>query len=143
MKKLLFFSLILFAAYAVKAQDYTVNSLGAPIQIVTNDTITDTGYDDVTVLLKPPAGYVYNVTVQVIGAPVSGTHHINLDYYQSLDGTNWELISSGTDLSSGNLVELFTDVNGYYGRYFKLLYTGGASQVTKINAYLYVLPYKQ
>jgi hypothetical protein len=141
MKKLIFFFLLLFAAYIADAQDFTVYKTGVT-QIVTNDTITDTGTDDVVILLKPGNDYVFNVVVQVIGTAISGTLSITPAYYTSLDGSNWELISTDTEITSANLVEFFTDENGFYGRYLKMVYTGSGTEVAKVNAYLYVVPYK-
>lgn len=142
MKKLLFFFLLLFTAYALNAQDYIIYKLGAPTRIVTNDTITDTGSDTVTILLKPPKGYVYNVAVQFIGVAVSGTLSITPTYAQSLDGVNYETIEADTEITSANLVEFFTDVNGFYGRYLRIIYAGSGTEVAKVNAYLYATPYK-
>ena len=141
MKKLLFFFLLLFAVFAVNAQDYTITSVGVT-QIVTNDTITDTGSDTVTILLKPPKDYVYNLSVQFIGKAVSGTLSITPTYSQSLDGTNFELIVADTEITSANLVEDWTDVNGFYGRYLRIIYAGSGTEVGTVNAHLYATPYK-
>lgn len=141
MKKLLFFFLVLFAAYAVNAQDYTVTSIGVT-QIVTNDTLTDTGSDTVTILLKPPKGYVYNLSSEFIGTAISGTLSVTATYAQSLDGVNYENITADTEITSANLVEFWTDENGFYGRYLRIIYAGSGTEVGKVNAYLYAVPYK-
>jgi hypothetical protein len=141
MKKLIFFFLLMAFAFVVNAQDYTITSVGVT-RIVTNDTLTDTGSDTVTILLKPPKDYVYNLSCQFIGAAVSGTLSVTATYSQSLDGTNFELIAADTEITSANLVENWTDEAGFYGRYLRIIYAGAGTEVCKVNAYLYAVPFK-
>lgn len=141
MKKLIFLLLVMFA-FLVNAQDFTVYKLEAPIRIVTNDTIGNSGADTVDILFKLQGDWVWNYSVQFIVATISGTISITPSYYESLDGTNFELIATDTELTSGNLVEFFTDENGFYSRYLRIIYVGGGTQSTKVNAYLYAIPYK-
>jgi len=139
MKRFIVFSAFLFAAIGyVAAQDYTIYKVGAaPTQIVTNDTITNTGTDDVTVLLKLPDNEPVGLAVEMIAANVSGTTDIDVNYQSSLDGTNFYTVASDS-LASGNLTYIHEDIDGFTGRYLKVVYTGVGTNVTKINGYIYV-----
>ena len=138
MKKLFFLIALLVAAIGLQAQDYTIYQVGqAPTQIITNDTITNTGTDNVTVLLKLPQNEAVGLAVEMIAANVSGTTDIDVNYESSLDGTNFYTVASDS-LASGNLTYIHEDVNGFTGRYLRVTYTGVGTNVTKINGYIYV-----
>lgn len=139
MRKVLFILALLVAAISIQAQDYTITGVTAPLQVVTNDTITDTGADTVDILLKIPHFEPWGLSAQVVCTNATGTTDIDVDIYSSIDGTNYHLIDTEDNVLTANSAEL-EDVDGYTGRYLRIIYMGGAgsTQTTDINAYIYV-----
>ncbi|MCK4823416.1 hypothetical protein KA005_47130 [bacterium] len=121
----------------MNAQDFTIYKVGSPTQIVTTDTIDDTGTDNVTLLLKLQQGRAWDLAVQVTAITKTGTVDIDVDYEGSLDGSSWYTITSDS-LASGNLTYLYED-DGFHARYLRLTYTGVGTQKTTIDAWAWVM----
>jgi len=139
MRKLLGLIILLVAWTSLSAQDYTLYQVGSPTQVVTNDTITDDGADTVDILLKIPHYEPWGLSAQVVCTNATGTTDIDVDIYSSIDGTNWHLIDTEDNVLTTASAEL-EDVNGFTGRYLRIIYMGGAgsTQTTDINAYVYI-----
>ena len=138
MKKTLFILALLIAAIGMQAQDFTLYQAGLT-QVVTSDTIEDTGADTVDILLKIPQYEPWGLSAQVVCANGTGTTDIDVDIYTSIDGTNFHLIDTEDAVLTAASAEI-EDVNGYTGRYLRIIYMGGAgsTQTTGINAYVYI-----
>ena len=133
MKKLFLILVLAAFAFCVNAQpDFTIYKVGTPTQIVTTDTIDDTGTDNVSVLLKIPQGKAWDLVVQVTAINKTGTTDIDVDYEGSLDGTSFYTIASDS-LAADNLTYLYED-DGFPGYYLRVTYTGvGSQKSTKIG----------
>ena len=138
MKRLFIFIALLVIAVGLNAQDFTLYQAGLT-KVVTNDTITNDGADTVDVLLKIPYFEPWGLSAQVVCTNATGTTDIDVDIYTSIDGTNFHLIDTEDNVLTANSAE-FEDVDGYTGRYFRIIYMGGsgATQTTDINAYVYI-----
>lgn len=138
MKRLIFLFALIVAAAAISAQDFTIYQVGqSPTQIVTADTVTDTGTDNVSVLVKLPQNEFVGYGVIIVAANLTGTTDIDVNYQVSMDGTSWHTIASDS-LASGNLTYLHEDVDGFTSRYLRVLYTGVGTQSSTVNAWIYV-----
>ena len=104
---------------------------------MSSDTINNTQSGDTTVLFKFKNDEPYYVTVHVIGAQISGTTDIDVDYEWSNDGTNFVTISSDS-LASGNLQYMFEET-AFAARYFRMTWTGVGTNSTRVKAYMNVL----
>lgn len=138
--------LLLFVA-GMSAQDFTIHKPGVT-QIVTNDTIANTGTDDVVVKFAVPSGSAnaFNYAMQMTATTISGTPAIVPQLAYSVDGTNYVNIAnvaSDTLVAAQGLSNIKVDGDGFYCPYLRVTYTGYGTQSTKVNAYLYVLLYKQ
>ena len=131
-------AIALIGVNTVQAQDFTVVKTGVTA-IVALDTITDTGTDNKSALLKIQFGEVWGVSVLTTIASLTGTHDIDLEIQSSIDGTNWYSVATAT-LATTTLVHYYEDINGFTGRYIRVLYPGGAgaTQTTTVKADLYV-----
>jgi len=121
------------------AQDYTLYRVSSPTQVVTNDTIEDTGADTVDVLLKIPHYEPWGLSAQVVCTNATETTDIDVDIYTSITGASWHLVDTEDNVLTTKSAE-FEDVDGYTGRYFRIIYMGGSgsTQTTDINAYVYI-----
>lgn len=139
MKRLLFIVALIASVALVSAQDFTLSHVTAPIQVVTTDTITDTGGDTVLILLKIPYWEPWGLSAQLIAVNASGTTDVDVDFDTSIDGVTFHEIDTEDQVLTGKSAE-FDDVNGYTGRYFRIRYLGGggSTQTTAINAYVYI-----
>ena len=139
MKRLITFITFLVLALGLFAQDYTLYQVTAPLQVVTNDTIEDTGADTVDILLKIPHFELWGLSAQVVCTKATGTADIDVDIYTSITGSSWHLVDTEDNVLTATSAE-FEDVDGYSGRYFRIIYMGGAgsTQKTAINAYVYI-----
>lgn len=139
MKKLIGLFAFLIVAIGLQAQtDSTFYKVGtAPVRIITNDTITNTGTDYRTWTIKLPFNEPVGLACQMIAANVSGTTDIDVVYQSSLDGSTFYTVASDS-LAANNLTYIHEDIDGFTGRYFRVTYTGVGTHVTKINGYLYV-----
>ena len=137
MKKLFLILVLAVFALGANAQDFTLSKVAAPTQIVTTDTIDNTGTDNVTVLLKVPQGKAWDLAVQVTAINKTGTTDIDVDYEGSLDGTSFYTIASDS-LAAGNLTYLY-EKDGFPGYYLRITYTGVGTQKSTIDAWAWVL----
>jgi len=137
MKKILLILTLVIFAFAANAQDYTIYKVGAPTQVVTTDTIDDTGTDNVTVLLKLQQGKAWDVAAQVTAINKTGTTDIDVDYEWSLDGSSWYTATSDS-LATGNLTYVY-EKDGFPGYYLRITYTGVGTQKSTIDAWVWVM----
>ena len=140
MKKLfiLFTLLIGFAAFNVAAQDFTIYKAGVT-ELIPTDVIVNTGTDNQSALLKIPKKDIWGLACLVKVTAGTGSVDIDLLFESSMDGTNYQTITS-TTLSGSTLSYLFEDIDGWTGRYFRVTYTGGggSTQSTTVNGDLHV-----
>lgn len=137
MKKLFFILMLFSIALFATAQDFTFSKVAAPTQIITADAILDTESNDTTILLKVPQKSPWHVNVFIEAATSTGTVDIDVDYEGSMDNSTWQTISSDS-LASGNLTYLFEDALFPY-RYLRVTWTGVGTQITTIDAWIYLL----
>ena len=136
--KILTILMLLAFGLSMGAQDFTIYKVGAPTQIVTTDTIDDTGTDNVTVLLRVPDESGWHANVMVTAINKTGTTDIDCNFQGSMDNSSWFTIESDS-LAAGNLSFIFEDEDGFPARYFRLLYTGVGTQKSTVDAWIYVL----
>ena len=134
--KIVMILMLLSLGLGLGAQDFTIYKVVSPLQIVTTDTIDDTGTDNVSVLLRIPDLTSWHVAVMVEAINKTGTTDIDVNYQGSMDGTTWLTISSDS-LAAGNLSFLFEDEKFPY-RFFRALYTGVGTQKSTVDAWMYV-----
>jgi len=138
MRKLiiLFALLIGLVAFNTAAQDFTIYKPGVTALLPTA-TITNTGGDNITALLKIPSGEAWGLSCLVKVTAGTGTLGVDLKYESSIDGTNYYVVFRDT-LLTGDLTYIFEDVDGFSGRYFRLTYVGTETQSSTIKGDLYV-----
>ena len=137
MKKLFLILVLAVFALGANAQDFTLSKVAAPTQIITADGITNTESNDTTILLKIPQKSPWHVCVFIEAANTSGTTDIDVTYAGSMDNSTFQTISSDS-LATGNLTYLFEDALFPY-RYLKITWTGVGTQVSVIDAWIYLL----
>ena len=138
MRKLiiLFALLIGLVAFNTAAQDFTIYKPGVTA-ILPLATVTNTGTDNATALLKIPSGEVWGLSCLMFSATSTGTLDIDVDYETSIDGTNYYTVESDS-LADDNVAYIHEDVDGFSGRYFRVKYTGVGTQSSTIKGDLYV-----
>lgn len=144
MRKLLIIAL-LAAAVSLQAQDFTVYTVDGSnniVDLVDVDTITNTATDNSsTVLLRLPDLRAWGVSCQINAANISGTTDIDVSYQASHDGTVWWTVDTDS-IAAGNYTELYDNLTGWPGRYFRVSGTGVGthSSTWDVNAYFFKLP---
>ena len=141
MKKLIIL-LALFIGFVASssAQDITIykSQVVEPI-LVFSDTILNTESNDTTIELKCPKNQIWAYSIHTIGANISGTSDVDVDYEWSNNGTDF-LTHTSDSIAASNYQYILEDLTGFGARYMRITRTGVGTHLTKMTGYLYVFP---